>query len=84
MAISRERLEAPLQDIARMLDRMLREAHGERCGFALLVFDFEDKGANMAYVSNAEREGVVSVMKEMGARLEAGITSDLPGPKTEA
>lgn len=41
--------------------------HG--CGFALLVFDFGDKG-RMNYISNGTREDMIAAMKEFIARSE--------------
>lgn len=38
-------------------------------GFALVVFDFEDKG-RMTYVSNAERPGLVKLLRELATKLE--------------
>jgi hypothetical protein len=40
-------------------------------GFALLVFDFGDKG-RMNYISNAQREDMLTAMKEFISRNEFG------------
>lgn len=40
-------------------------------GFALLVFDFGDKG-RMNYISNARREDMIVAMKEFISRSEFG------------
>ncbi len=40
-------------------------------GFALLVFDFGDKG-RMNYISNARREDMIVAMKEFISRNEFG------------
>lgn len=43
-------------------------------GFIILAFDFDQRpgDSRLDYVSNAEREGVISTMKEFIAKTEAG------------
>lgn len=83
MSRSRKQLEKSCRVLAPMLDQGLASEHGERVGFVLMVFDFGDKG-NLAYISNSQREDVISTLKEITARLEAGLVTDPPGPKKEA
>lgn len=70
-----------------ILERLGREligyaAHklGPTIGVALFVFEFGDKG-NLAYISNADRAGMIAAVKEWLARVEAGLDTDPPGPR---
>lgn len=53
---------------------------GTTVGVALFVFEFGDK-ANLAYISNADRAGMIAAVKEWLARVEAGLDTDPPGPR---
>ncbi len=52
---------------------------GERYGFAVLVFPFEEDrfgGVTASYISNASREDMIKVLREKADILEAGL--DIP------
>lgn len=84
--ITRAELVVSAGKIAPYLDQTLATVHGERTGFVLFLFDFAsrkpdgDKGS-VAYISNAEREDVIALLKEITGYLEAGLTTEAPGPR---
>lgn len=49
-------------------------------GFALLIFDFSDKG-RMNWISNAKRADMISALREAAAVLEGGGPHDAPTTK---
>ncbi len=60
-----------MQKIAAALDKIL----GGK-GFALLVFDFDKIGkSHINYVSNAEREDMIVVIKELSAQWEGRVVT---------
>ena len=64
---------AAMNALAEVLDTTFNRgaAAGERTvGFVLLTFKFGDEG-RVNYISNAEREGVVTAMKSFLARAES-------------
>lgn len=61
--IAREDVENAARELGLALSKSLEKRAGEPVGFALLVFDFGD-GGSLAYMSNAERTGVIKAMKE--------------------
>jgi hypothetical protein len=61
--------EKQLRELAKMLDEALRAMYPERMGFALIVFEFHKPGIS-DYVSNAEREQMVTALRESADRLE--------------
>lgn len=64
---------AAMNALAEVLDTTFNRgaAPGERTvGFVLLTFKFGDEG-RVNYISNAEREGVVTAMKSFLARAES-------------
>lgn len=63
----RQELLAKMRDIG----NVLREAVGKDAGFALFVFDWDEKGW-LTYMSNAERSDMVRVLREHLERMEAG------------
>jgi hypothetical protein len=79
---TRAELEAENRRLAKLLEDYLAERHGKRVGFTLFVFEFGAKG-NLAYISNAQREDMITAAKEWLARLEAGLNTDPPGPRAE-
>jgi hypothetical protein len=83
MALTRQQLEAPMREIAKQLNDLLREIHGERTGFLLMTFNFDGPGT-MAYISNAQRADMIQAAKEWVARVESGLDTDPTGPKAEA
>lgn len=49
-----------LQQIGRMVDELLPD----KWGFFLMAFPFEDADGRMNYISNAQREDILKLMKE--------------------
>lgn len=81
----RKQLERGLQGVMHALDQHLEDIHGERMGATLFVFELgKAGGTNVAYVSNAQRQDMISAIKEWLARQEVGVTSDPLGPKGSA
>jgi TolB-like protein len=66
-----------MQELARELDKSLNggaKATDRENGFVLLVFPFNaPKGARTNYVSNGQREDIVTALKEIVARFEGGV-----------
>jgi hypothetical protein len=84
--VTREQLMAKAREIAPGLDLMLAEDLGERTGFMLFLFDFasrqpDGKHGNMAYISNAQRADIIALLDEIKGNLQAGLTTDPPGPR---
>jgi hypothetical protein len=68
-----ERERSQMTNLARGLDEILnRDKHGEdrTVGFVLLVFELGDHGGECNYVSNAERDDIRVLLKELVARFE--------------
>jgi hypothetical protein len=68
--ITEAALTANLEKIAPELDKALSAAHGQRVGFAVILFEFGPL-STLSYVSNAEREGLIKTMREWLDRLES-------------
>ena len=60
-------LTAELQGFARHIDERLPEGWG----FALLIFPFLED--SVLYVSNAQREDIIKLVREYADKLEAGL-----------
>lgn len=61
---------AQMTGLARALDEIFNGTTNRETGFVLMVFKFSDKG-RCNYISNgANRQDVVTLMKEMIARFE--------------
>ena len=60
-------LESSARMLGRAFDSILRERHGEKIGFAVLVFDFGEDGG-LAYLSNARGEDVIKMLQEFIGR----------------
>lgn len=58
----REQIEQAAHDVGTMIGEAIRERH-PNAGFALLVFTFGERG-DLAYVSNADRDGVFETLLE--------------------
>jgi hypothetical protein len=87
--ISRNQLRVPLNGIAAALDEHLHELYGRRIGFCLQVFELTAQDAppsevNVAYISNAQREGCIDVLRHLLAMFEVGMESAPPGPQGKA
>jgi hypothetical protein len=79
--MSKPRQEKGLRAIAETLDEALGFLYGERMGFALVVFAFNETGI-ADYVSNSERKDVIDAMRETAERLEK--KEDIPAIQGEA
>jgi hypothetical protein len=67
------RVHAMMEACARGLDEAFNgELKGlkRKTGFILMVFPFDDHGGRCNYISNANREDVVTLLKEQLARFE--------------
>ena len=72
-----------IEQLARELIGYAVHKLGKRVGVTLFVFEFGDR-SSCAYISNADREDMIGVVKEWLARMEAGLSTDPPGPRGEA
>ena len=52
-----------LRQMAADFDAFLQEEHGEKLGFAILLFTFGEEG-NLQYISNADRTDMIAMMRE--------------------
>ncbi len=62
-------LEILAVEWSRRIGRKMKQQLPPGVGFALLVFDFGEKG-NLAYVSNADRADMLVAMREFIAKAE--------------
>jgi hypothetical protein len=60
-----ERNREIMNKLAKVLDTILQKQ-----GFVLLVFDKDVSGGRVNYISNCQRDGIVTAMKELIARFE--------------
>lgn len=65
---ARLQLEEHIRGIGGILRDAVADLGGPSLGFALLLFDFGDKGA-IAYTSNADRRDMINALEELTARL---------------
>lgn len=61
--ISMESLEDEARELAVTLDHGLQDRHGQRIGFALILFTFGDSGS-LTWISNAQRGDMIKAMEE--------------------
>lgn len=62
---------ADMQKLATLLDRFFNDKGKERqTGFVLLVYDLGEGPGRANYISNTNRENVVTLLKEQLARFE--------------
>jgi hypothetical protein len=62
-----------MQRLARVLDSVLNDgATGDdrKTGFCLMIFPFADFGGRANYISNANRDDIIILLKEQLARFE--------------
>lgn len=84
MKIGRKALESACRELAlRTIKPAIARMFGASVGFALVIFDFGEKG-DMAYLSDCQREDMVKLVREWLALLEAGLTTEPPGPRAES
>lgn len=57
-------LEESARQLARHIDGVLTEVHGERIGFALFVYAFGGPGGPLTYVSNCDRADMIGLVEE--------------------
>ena len=62
-------LESSARMLGQAFDSILRERHGEKIGFVVLVFKFGEDGG-LAYLSNARREDGIKMLQEFIERAE--------------
>jgi hypothetical protein len=79
VSVGRKALEAGTRELHAAVKEKLAELFGPKVGFAILLFNFG--AGSMAYLSNAERDSMISLVKEWLALLEGGLTTDPPGPR---
>jgi uncharacterized protein (DUF885 family) len=68
-----ERYREQMTQLARLLDQRLNglaRGKGRKTGFVLLVFSFDGHEGRCNYISSAEREDVVVLLKEQLARFQ--------------
>lgn len=77
-----------LAEEAKVLMGYLQHKFGRDVGVTLFVFELGGNNnrdsSNIAYISNADRAGMVDAIKEWLARLEAGLSTDPPGPRAKS
>lgn len=67
------RYQAQMKKVARWVDRRFNEPYSgnkRKVGFVLLVFPFDDHGGRCNYMSNANREDVIVLLREQLARFQ--------------
>lgn len=72
----RMKIGETIRGLATAIDEILETESGRHMGFALLVFDFDNPLGIGDYISNAKREQMIKVLKEMAMRLE--LKQDIP------
>jgi hypothetical protein len=67
--------EMVMQTMAKTIDGFLNgKADPKRIGFAILVFPFDaPEGTRTNYVSNADRDDMITALKEVVARFEGRV-----------
>jgi hypothetical protein len=64
-----------MNKLGKFLDIALNGDEARKIGFVLLIFDLDEAGSRMNYISNANRSDVVTALKEQVAKFE-GRTGD--------
>lgn len=59
-----------MTSVADTIAEVLKSHSGKPLGFALFVFEFGGNGGSMNLVSNAQREGLIGVLKELIGKME--------------
>jgi len=79
LPISRQQLERESRNVMGYLEHVF----GGKVGLSIFLFEFgSDK--NLAYISNADRAGMIATVKEWLARVESGLDTDPPGPRAKS
>jgi hypothetical protein len=71
------RMEDAIRDQAQSIGKKIASALPDGWGFALLVFPLGEANGRMNYLSNADRETMVTALKELVARFEGRYTDDV-------
>ena len=72
-------MESEARDIAQVIGGVLDKAHGpKKVGFCLMIFSFD--GEELTYISSAQREDMIKLLKEFRQRLIQGTDNDLANP----
>lgn len=72
-----------LERLARELGAAARRIIPKGTGFAVMVFDFGGRG-HMTYVSNAQREDMITALREQITHLETGAVAPPGQPNHSA
>ncbi len=59
-----------MNELARLVDKFFNGDGPQETGFVMLVFPLEDHGGRCNYISNANREDVIVLLKEQLSRFE--------------
>lgn len=62
--------------LARLLNKSFNQSGVKKTGFALLVFDLNRHDGPMNYISNAQRDDMLTAMKEFIASCEGRVQSE--------
>jgi hypothetical protein len=73
------KLEEKAREIGGLIGKSLAEGMGKRYGFTLMLFSFD--GAELTWISNANRDDMVELLKEFQAALQSGEADALSRPK---
>ena len=57
--------EEAMQNFARELSDVLDKLHGKRTRFTLITFDYDDPNNASSYISNANREDMITALEEL-------------------
>jgi len=65
------KFEELMNVLAQGIDRCINESPSNRTnGFVLMIFPFSEHGARTNYISNANREDIITLLKEQLSRFE--------------
>lgn len=69
--------------LAELIDTSLQMLYGRRVGFALMVFPFKEQeqagiATGVDYISNANREDIIEMMRNAADRLEVNDEIGVP------
>lgn len=56
----------------RSLGKVVKNMIPENCGYAVLVFNFDQRNTLVNFVTNADHDDMIRSLKEMAQRLENG------------
>lgn len=76
MAAKADARRKKLEDDVSRIGRRIGDSLAPGIGFTLLFFEFGEQG-ELAYISNAQRDDMVKVLRQMADRLEAGTAGSI-------